>query len=93
LGIMSQQLIPNASGKGRILGLEVLVANHAIRSQIREGKVHQIYSCIQTGQKEGMRTMNQTLCDFFKKGQISKEDALARTTEPQDLERLLKEKR
>ncbi len=93
LGILSQQLIPNSSGKGRLLGLEVLVANHAIRSQIREGKVHQIYSSIQTGQKEGMRTMNQTLCDFFAKGQISKEDALARTTEPQDLERLLREKK
>ena len=93
LGVLSQQLIPDKSGKGRVLGLEVLVANHAIKSQIREGKVHQIYSSMQTGQKEGMRTINQTLSELFAKGKISKEDALARTTEPQDLERLLKEKK
>ena len=89
-GILSQQLIPRSSGKGRVLGVEVLVTNHAVRSQIREAKVHQIYSAIQTGQKEGMQTMNQSLCGLVMQGDISKEDALSRTTELQDLERMFK---
>ena len=89
-GILSQQLIPRSSGKGRVLGVEVLVANHAMRSQVRESKVHQIYSTIQTGQKEGMQTMNQSLCGLVTQGDISREDALSRTTELQDLERMLK---
>jgi twitching motility protein PilT len=76
-----------------VLAVEVLVSNHAIRSQIRESKVHQIYSAIQTGQKEGMQTMNQSLFELFTIGEISKEDALTRTTELQDLERMFKEKR
>jgi len=90
MGIFCQQLIPRSSGKGRALALEVLVANHAIRSQIREQKTHQIYSTMQTGQKEGMQTMNQSLLGLFSRGEITREDAIGRTTEPQDMERLLK---
>ncbi len=90
MGVFCQQLIPRSSGKGRALALEVLVANHAIRSQIREQKTHQIYSTMQTAQKEGMQTMNQSLYSLFLRGEISKEDAIGRTTEPQDMERLLK---
>ncbi len=93
MGILSQQLIPLVSGEGRVLAVEVLVANHAIRSQIREAKVHQIYSTLQTGQKEGMQTMNQSLYELVALGKISKEDALGRTTELQDLERLFKERK
>lgn len=93
MGVLSQQLIPRVSGKGRALAVEVLVANHALRSQIRESKVHQVYSTIQTGQKEGMQTMNQSLFELFVRGEISKEDALGRTTELQDLERMLREKK
>ena len=93
MGVLSQQLIPRLSGDSRALAVEVLVTNHAIRSQIRESKVHQIYSTLQTGQKEGMQTMNQSLFELFARGQISKEDALGRTTEPKDMERMLKEKK
>jgi len=93
MGMLAQQLIPRASGKGRVLAVEVLVANHAVRSQIRESKVHQIYSSIQTSQKEGMQTMNQSLFELVTSGDITREDALGRTTELQDLERLLKEKK
>ncbi len=89
LAILAQQLIPNPKG-GRVLATETLIANYAIRSLIREGKSHQIYSAIQTGQKEGMRTMNQALYELALKGIISHEEAMLRTTEPQDLERLLK---
>lgn len=90
MGVLCQQLIPRSSGKGRALALEVLVANHAIRSQIREQKTHQIYSTMQTAQKEDMQTMNQSLFGLFSRGEISREDAIGRTTEPQDMERLLK---
>lgn len=90
LGVLSQQLIPSLSGKGRVLAVEVLIANHAIKSQIRESKAHQVFSSIQTGQKEGMQTMNQSLFRLVTGGDISKEDALSRTTELQDLERMFK---
>ncbi len=90
IGIIAQQLIPKSSGLGRVLATEVLIANPAIRSLIRESKLHQVYSTIQTGQKEGMCTMNQSLYELYKKGKISYEDALGRTLDPEDLMRLFK---
>ncbi len=89
LGILAQQLIPRPTG-GRVLATEVLLANHAIRSLIREGKSHQIYSVVQTAQREGMRTMNQTLYELYLNGIIPQEELMMRTTEPEDLERLLR---
>lgn len=89
LGILAQQLIPKAKGPGRVLATEVLVVTAAVRSMIREEKVHQIYSVIQTGQREGMRTMNQALSELYQRGTISYEDAFARTTDPTDLARLM----
>jgi len=89
LGVLSQQLIPRSQGKGRVLATETLVVTPAIRSMIRESKAHQIYSAIQTGQREGMKTMNQTLSELYHAGEISYEDAFARTTETSDLARLI----
>lgn len=89
LGVLSQQLIPKPTG-GRVLATEVLCANHAVRSLIREGKTHQIYSAIQTAKKEGMRTMNEALYELYLKEIITQEEAIFRTTEPQDMERLFK---
>lgn len=89
-GILSQQLIPKLSGRGRVLATEVLIANYAVRSLIREQKVHQIYSVIQTAQRDGMRTMNQALYELYSRKLISREEALGRTTDPDDLERLFK---
>ncbi len=67
-GIMAQQLLPKMSGQGRVLAMEVLVPNPAIRNLIREDKIHQIYSTMQTGQsKFGMQTMNQSLLDLVPK--------------------------
>lgn len=88
LGVMSQQLVPKANGKGRVLAAEMLIANHAVRSLIREQKVHQIYSVIQTGQKEGMRTMNQALYELYINRVITLDEALARSSDPDDLMRL-----
>jgi twitching motility protein PilT len=89
LAVFSQQLIPKASGQGRALGMEILVANHAVRSLIREQKIHQIYSVIQTGQKEGMRTMNQSLYELYMSKVITLDHALARSVDPDDLMRLV----
>src|SRR3989338_3319445 len=89
LGIVSQQLIPKAAGRGRVLATEFLLVNHAVRSLIREQKIHQIYSVIQTGQKEGMRTMNQTLYELYTQRVITLESALARSGDPDDLMRLM----
>ncbi len=89
LGVISQQLIPKASGRGRVLAGEVLLVNHAVRSLVREQKIHQLYSVIQTGQKEGMRTMNQTLYELYVNRVISLEDALGRSSDPDDLMRLM----
>ena len=89
LGVISQQLIPKASGRGRVLASEILLVNHAVRSLIREQKIHQIYSVLQTGQKEGMRTMNQTLYELYVNRVISLDDAVARSGDPDDLMRLM----
>lgn len=79
-GIFAQQLIPKKSGIGRVLAVELLVPNPAIRNLIREDKIHQIYSMMQTGQsKFGMQTMNQSLLELYSKGLISYEDALMRS--------------
>lgn len=93
IGALSQQLIPKAADKGRVLAVEMLIVNHAVRSLIRESKAHQIYSAIQTGQKESMETMNQSLYKLCQRSMITYEDALSRTSEPQDLERMFKEKK
>jgi twitching motility protein PilT len=83
-GVVCQQLIPRASGVGRILSVEVMIPNAAIRNLVREDKVHQIYSQMQVGQsKFGMQTMNQSLIDLYKKGLISLKDAMGRS---QDLD-------
>jgi twitching motility protein PilT len=88
--ILAQQLIPKPEGRGRSLGLEVLMMTPAVRSLIREQKVHQIYSVIQTSQKEGMRTMNQSLYELYRMQKISYEEAISRTNEVDDLKRMLK---
>ena len=90
LGILAQQLIPKTGGRGRVLATEVLIATPAVRSLIREAKTHQLYSVIQTSQKEGMRTMNQTLFELYNKKYITYEDAILRSTDPDDLDRLFR---
>jgi twitching motility protein PilT len=85
-GIMAQQLMPKRNGQGRVLAVEVLVPNPAIRNLIREDKIHQIYSMMQTGQSRfGMLTMNQSLFDLYSKGIISYEDALSKSPVPEEL--------
>jgi twitching motility protein PilT len=85
-GVLCQALIPKASGKGRALGLEVMVPNPAIRNLIREDKVHQIYSTMQTGQlKFGMQTFNQSLSELVLKGDITQDMAISYSSNADEL--------
>jgi len=88
LAVISQQLIPKEGKSGRALATEVLVATPAVRSLIRESKVHQVYSVIQTSQREGMKTMNQSLAELCNKKLISLESAREKTTNLDELNKL-----
>src|SRR4030042_873697 len=79
-GVLAQQLIPKVGGKGRVLAMEVMIPNPAIRNLIREDKIQQIYSLMQVGQsKFGMQTMNQALFSLVERHFISLEDAMERS--------------
>jgi twitching motility protein PilT len=89
-GIVTQSLLPKANGQGRALAMEVLVPNSAIRNLIREDKIHQIYSMMQTGQdKFGMQTFNQSLASLYFKKQITLEMAMARSSNSDELQDLI----
>ena len=89
-GIMCQALLQKANGKGRVMALEILVPNPAIRNLIREDKVHQIYSMMQTGQaKYGMQTFNQSLATLYFKKQITLQTALSRSSNPDELQEMI----
>jgi twitching motility protein PilT len=91
-GVLSQSLLPKASGPGRVLAIEVMVPTPAIRNLIREDKVHQIYSQMQIGQdKFGMQTMNQSLASLFVRRMIMLEDALGRSHDQDELRRLIED--
>lgn len=78
-GIVTQQLIPRMDRPGRIAACEVLVGTPAVRNLIREGRIHQLQSALQTGSKAGMRTMEQSLRDLYEKHLISMEEYRARS--------------
>jgi len=89
-GIIAQQLIPKSNGQGRVMAMEILVPNAAIRNLVREDKVHQIYSMMQTGQARfGMQTMNQALLEHVMKKNLSVEDAILRSSVPDELQGMI----
>jgi twitching motility protein PilT len=88
-GVVTQQLLPKANGKGRIVACEILVATPAVRNLIREGKTHQIYSAMQAGAKFGMVTMDQMLAHLVKRGLVTHAAAVERCANPEDLRRLI----
>jgi twitching motility protein PilT len=89
MGICTQQLLPTADGSGRVPACEVLIPTPAVRNLIREAKTHQIYSVMQTGSQYGMQTMDSALADLVRRGKITKELALRRSSNPEELERLI----
>ena len=93
VAVFSQTLIPKLGPQGqvtgRVMGMEILVNTPAIANLIREGKTAQIYSAIQTGGRLGMVTLENSLADLVKRKLIRPEDALAKSSRPEDLEKLI----
>src|SRR3954471_18957523 len=89
-GIVCQALLPRADGKGRVVSLEIMVPNSAIRNLIRDDKVHQIYGAMQSGQEKlGMQTANQTLASLYMKKLITLETAMMTSSNKDELQDMI----
>jgi twitching motility protein PilT len=88
-GIITQTLLPRRSGKGRVMAAEILVVTPAIRSLIRDDKVHQIYSSMQSGKKHGMQTMNDALYQLYIAREVDEEECLRVSGDPTEFYRLI----
>jgi twitching motility protein PilT len=89
-GIVCQALLPRADGKGRVVSLEILVPNSAIRNLIRDDKIHQIYGAMQAGQEKlGMQTANQSLASLYMKKAITLETAMMTSSNKDELQDMI----
>jgi twitching motility protein PilT len=88
-GVVTQTLLPRADGQGRVAALEILIPDDATRNLIRQAKVEQIYSIMQTSTSKGMQTMEQALVELVMRGVVTKDLALSRSSRPDQLEGLL----
>src|SRR5919199_136046 len=89
VGVVTQALVPTADGTGRVAALEILLTDDAVRNLIRQGKVEQIYSVMQTNTSRGMQTMEQSLADLVRRGVVTLDAALTFTSRPDQLRGLL----
>jgi twitching motility protein PilT len=87
-GVITQTLLPRAKGAGRIAACEIMVCTPAIRACIRDDKIHQIYSIMQAGKKYGMQTMNDALYQLYIGGDVTLEEALQHSHDPNELLRM-----
>ncbi len=88
--VMTQLLIPRANANGRVLAMEILIPNAAVKNLIREDKLHQIYSIMQVGQQgSGMQTINQSLCQLVQMGLISLDEAYAHASDTEELRQMI----
>jgi twitching motility protein PilT len=87
--VVTQTLLPTADGQSRVASVEILLPDDAVRNLIRQGKVEQIYSVMQTGTARGMQTMEQSLCELVLRGTVTSETALACSSYPDQLLALL----
>jgi twitching motility protein PilT len=89
-GIVCQSLLPKSNGEGRVVAMEILVPTPGIRNLIREDKIHQIYSAMQTGQEKlGMQTMNQSLATLYFRRQITLETAISSSSMREELQEMI----
>ncbi|MEZ5098414.1 MAG: type IV pilus twitching motility protein PilT [Thermoleophilia bacterium] len=88
-GVVSQTLLPTSDGRSRAAAVEILIPDDAVRNLIRQGKVEQIYSVMQTQTKRGMQTLEQSLCDLVRRGVVTRELALTRSSRPEHLDGLI----
>src|SRR5271168_2143236 len=89
LAVVAQQLVPGIGSTARYPAVEILMASSGVRSLIRKGEDHQLYSALSTGRSEGMMTMEQSLAEMVRAGKISRETALAHCFRAEDLQRYL----
>ena len=87
-GVITQTLLQKAKGKGRVMAAEILIATPAIRALIRDDKIHQIYSAMQSGKKHGMQTMNDALFQLYTNREIAVDEALRVTHDPVEFQRM-----
>jgi twitching motility protein PilT len=90
-GVITQVLLPKAKGRGRVMACEIMVCTPAIRALIRDDKVHQITSAMQSGKKYGMQTMNDSLYQLYMAREVALEECLRSTSEPNDFLRMVGE--
>jgi twitching motility protein PilT len=83
--VVTQTLLPTADGQGRVAALEILFPDDAVRNLIRQAKIEQVYSVMQTNTARGMQTMEQALADLTVRRVVSLEDALSRSSRPEQL--------
>lgn len=88
-GVISQQLVPNADNTGRVVALETMITTPGIQNLIREGKTYQIESAIQTGSKYGMKTMDMSLAELYRRGTISIETAFSHSVDRETIKRIM----
>ncbi|MEK7849066.1 MAG: type IV pilus twitching motility protein PilT [Chloroflexota bacterium] len=86
-GVLSQTLVPRGDGKGRVAAVEVMLATPAVRNLIRDGKTYQLPNVIRSGTNQGMQTMDQALLDLYRRDLISGEEALARCSNREEIEK------
>ena len=90
-GVLTQQLLPKTRGRGRVMAAEIMVCTPAIRACIRDDKVHQIYSIMQAGKKHGMQTLNDALKELYLQREVSLDEALKRSSDPNEFLQLVGE--
>ncbi len=83
-GVVTQQLLPKARGRGRSMAAEIMVCTPAIRACIRDDKVHQIYSIMQAGKKHGMQTLNDALRELYLQREVTLEECVRASSDPND---------
>src|SRR3954471_18252834 len=88
-GVITQTLLPKMKGRGRAMAAEILVCTPAIRALIRDDKIHQIYSMMQSGKKYGMQTMNDALYNLYMSREVALEECQRASHDPNELLRLL----
>lgn len=88
-GVLYQILLPRSDGSGRVAAVEAMIVTAAIRNLIREGKTYQLMNTIQTGAQYGMQTLNQALSALCRNGTVTREEALARSTDLEELKEML----
>jgi twitching motility protein PilT len=88
-GVITQTLLPKARGRGRVMACEIMVATPAIRALIRDDKIHQIYSSMQSGKKHGMQTMNDALYQLYTNREVVQEECERVSPEPKEFLRMI----